>query len=96
MPEIVAEPHYKYADWPGKTTIYYEQGVARLQNMHDGAHLFIAIGGAVESNACLTLEETEHLYEQLGHALEEQRQLVAKEAELSAPFELPTLYDGPI
>jgi hypothetical protein len=81
--EIEHEPHYRFPDWPGKTNIYFEQGVATLENILDGAHLFINVGAEQFANrACLTLEETEKLHEQLGFALEEQRRLVREYQEL--------------
>jgi hypothetical protein len=81
--EIEHQPHFRYSDWPGKTTIWFEQGAASLENMHDGAHLFVHVGAGEGGNvACLELEETQVLYEQLGFALEEQRRLVREYQEL--------------
>jgi hypothetical protein len=63
---------------PVKPRCIFEQGYASLENMHDGAHLFVALGFGNSNVACLELEESEEFYRQFGYALEEQRRLVAE------------------
>jgi len=75
--EIVEVPHFRYKDWPGKTTLYTEKnGSATLENSHDGSILFFRSSGwEYEHNACYTYDEALELFRVLGLKIQEMADL---------------------
>jgi len=76
--EIIETPHYRYKDWPGKTTLYTEgdNGSATLENAHDGSILFFRSSGLEhEHNACYTYDDALELYRVLGLKIQEMAEL---------------------
>lgn len=81
MVKIINEPHYRYPDWPGKTTLKFLGGLARLENMHDGSELIF------EAHVGLALHEAMILRDHLDAAIAEQEALMAKAERLNAPWD---------
>ena len=76
--EIIETPHYRYKDWPGKTTLYTEgdNGSATLENSYDGSILFFRSSGwEYEHNACYTYDEALELFRVLGLKIQEMADL---------------------
>jgi len=76
--EIVETPHFRYPDWPSKTTLYTEadNGSATLENNHDGSFLFFRSSGLeYEHNACYTYDDALELFRVLGLKIQEMVEL---------------------
>lgn len=77
--EIIEQPHFRYKDWPDKTILYFEEGVASLENGHDGGVLFANVSAQEFVNrACLRPEELDALIHRLILKRAEMRELHAK------------------
>jgi hypothetical protein len=80
IPAVVTEAHYRYADWPSKTQIYFDEGTVTMEVVPTvGYMLFVRIGQY--ETACLTLNESRVLLRELTAKIDEQAALVERYGE---------------